>query len=365
MKSYAFWEPQTGSEELRLIAEVLADNYPNEGIVTTRFEDELARLLGCKHVVAVTSGTAAIFLALVGVGVGPGDEVIVPDVTFVATANAVVMAGAKPILVDVDSATLTIDPEAIIHAITPRTKAVVPVHVSGRAADMASIMEIADAHGLAVVEDAAEALTSKLHDKCLGTFGRAGCLSFASNKTITTGQGGAILTDDDTLHVRLRELKDQGRAERGTGGDDMHPRVGYNFKFTNLQAAVGLGQMKYLEARVRRLKEIYHFYLERLSGLSGISLIGFRLNEGESPQWVDAIVEARDELDQYLQANGIFCRRFWFPVHTHAPYRLPNDKFPNSTRLMPHALWLPSSFTFSDEDLDYVCSRIEEFFEKG
>jgi len=352
-----------GSEELRLITEVLADNYPNEGDMTTRFEQELAHLLGCKHVVAVTSGTAALFLALVGVGVGPGHEVIVPDVTFVATANAVVMAGAKPVLVDVDPVTLTIDPEVMTSAITPRTKAVIPVHVSGRASDMQAIMEIADAHGLAVVEDAAEALTSKLRGKCLGTFGQAGCLSFASNKTITTGQGGAILTDDDELQVRLRELKDQGRAVRGTGGDDMHPRVGYNFKFTNLQAAVGLGQLTYLGPRLKRLKEIYYAYVEGLKGLSGISPVGFGIEQGEAPQWVDALVERRDELDRYLQSNNIFCRRFWFPVHTHAPYRVSDEHFPHSSRLMPRALWLPSSFTLSEEDIDFICGHVRRFCE--
>jgi perosamine synthetase len=219
------------------VAEVLDSNYLNEGEVTARFEKTLAELIGCKHVVAVTSGTSAIFLALAALGIGKGDEVIVPDVTFIATANAVTMTGARPILVDVDPLTLTMDPQALLRSITPRTKAVVPVHVSGRAADLNSIGQIARQHGFHVIEDAAEAFMSKFDGRCLGTFGIAGCLSFSPNKTITTGQGGAVLTDDGELNRRLRELKDQGRAVRGTGGDDVHATVGYNFKFTNVQAA--------------------------------------------------------------------------------------------------------------------------------
>ena len=175
---------------------------------------------------------------------GVGDEVIVPDVTFIATANAVTLTGASPVLVDIDPRTLTLDPQRTERAITTRTKAIVPVHVSGRAADLGAIMDIAQRHGLLVVEDAAEAFLSKHDGKCLGTFGIAGCFSLSPNKTVTTGQGGLVVTDDDRLHVRLRELKDQGRPVRGTGGDDAHDSVGFNFKFTNLQAAIGLGSSK-------------------------------------------------------------------------------------------------------------------------
>jgi perosamine synthetase len=361
VKNLSWWVPQVGQYEHDLIADVLKSNYLNEGEVTARFEQSLAQLIGCKHVVAVTSGTSAIFLALAALGIGVGDEVIVPDVTFIATANAVTMAGARPILVDVDPLTLTMDPQAFLRAITPRTKAVVPVHVSGRGADLVSINEIAQRHQLYVVEDAAEAFMSKLDGKCLGTFGIAGCLSFSPNKTITTGQGGAVLTDDDHLARRLRELKDQGRAVRGTGGDDLHPSIGYNFKFTNVQAAIGLGQLHYLESRLERMKEIYRTYVKRLSSVEGLSLPGFQLQRGESPQWTDAFVDRREELDRFLAQNGIQCRRFWFPVHTQPPYRLADDDFPNSTSASRKALWLPSAFTLSEEDVDTVCQHIQHF----
>jgi perosamine synthetase len=268
------------------------------------------------------------------------------------------------VLVDIDPKTLNTDPEAMAAGITGRTKAVVPVHVSGRSANMPIIMDIAREHGLFVIEDAAEAFMSAVDGKCLGTFGQAGCLSFSPNKTVTTGQGGMILTNDDALHHRLRELKDHGRPVRGTGGDDIHHSVGYNFKLTNLQAAVGLGQLSALRDRLERQKRIYQLYSENLNGLDGIRVLGFEIERGEIPQWTDALVERRDDLDTYLQVRGVHCRRFWYPIHTQAPYRLPDDDFPNSTRVIPHALWLPSGFTLSDEDVLTVCRHVQEFLSR-
>jgi perosamine synthetase len=359
-----WWQPQLGGEEQKFLKKVFDSNFPNEGGLTTLFEQKLCELLRCKHAVAVTSGTAAIFLALKSVGIKHGDEVIVPDITFIATANAVQMCGAKPVLVDVDPRNMNMSPEAFEGAITEKTKAVVPVHVSGRAANMGAIMGIAKSNDIPVVEDAAEALMSKHKGKYLGTFGKAGCFSFSPNKTITTGQGGVIVTDDDNLHIRLRELKDHGRPTRGTGGDDFHNVIGYNFKFTDLQAAIGLGQLTYLESRIERMKRTHLLYVKVLRGLDGIRLFNFDLNEGESPQWTDALVERRDDLDKFLTANGIGCRRYWFPIHTQKPYWLPDDSFPNSTILSPKAIWLPSAFTLSDKDIETVCDHIRNFLSK-
>lgn len=359
-----WWQPQLGAQEQKFLKKVFDSNYPNEGELTTLFEQKICKLLGCKHAVAVTSGTAAIFLSLKALNIRHGDEVIVPDITFIATANAVQMCGAKPVIVDIDTKTMNMSHEAFSGAITEKTKAVIPVHVSGRAADMGAIMGIAKSNDIPVVEDAAEALLSKYKGKYLGTFGKTGCFSFSPNKTITTGQGGIIVTNDDDLHIRLRELKDHGRPTRGTGGDDFHNVIGYNFKFTDLQAAVGLGQLTYLEPRIERMKRTHRLYVEELRGLDGISLFNFDLNEGESPQWTDALVERRDELDKFLSANGIGCRRYWFPIHTQKPYKLPDDSFPNSTNLSPKAIWLPSAFTLSDKDIETVCNHIRNFLSR-
>jgi perosamine synthetase len=360
MAKYPWWTPQVGQLERTFISEVMDSNFLNDGEYTTRFERGLAEHLGCKHVVAVTSGTAALFLSLAATGVGPGDEVIVPDVTFIATANAVSLTGAKVVLVDVEPATLNIDIDSLKKAITSRTKAIMPVHVTGKPAKMSEILEIAKKHNLRIIEDAAEGLKSKYLGKCLGTIGDAGCLSFSPFKTITTGQGGAILTNDDKIYARLKELKDQGRPVRGTGGDDVHHSIGYNFKFTNLQAAVGLGQLSYLDTRIDRLKSNYEGYVRGLKDVKGISIMSFDLKE-EIPQWIPAFVDRRDDLDQFLQSRGADCRRFWFPIHTQQPYRLSDEKFPNSTRYLPNALWLPSAFTMKNEDIQAVCGLIKEF----
>ena len=356
-----WWVPEIGRTEYDLVKAVLDSNYINDGDVTEQFERRIAGLLGAKYAVAVTSGTAAIALALAGLGVRPGDEVIVPDVTFIATANAVRLSGATPVLVDIDPQTLNMDPAAVHRAVSPRTKAIVPVHVSGRAAPMEALLALASRYGLFLVEDAAEGFMSRHMGRCLGTIGHAGCLSLSPNKTITTGQGGIVLTDDENLNVRLRELKDQGRPVRGTGGDDAHNSIGYNFKFTNLQAAVGLGQLLLLESRMARMKRIYALYSAELRGLEGFRLLGFDIENGELPQWTDAVVDRRDELDRFLLLGNVHCRRFWFPIHTQRPYRQPDEAFPHSTTVCPHAMWLPSAFNLSDADVYTVCGLIREF----
>lgn len=360
-----WWLPEVGARERELLDEVLASNFLNDGEYTTRFEDQLAALVGCRHVVGVTSGTAALYLSLAALGIGPGDEVIVPDITFIASANAVRLAQAEPVLVDIDPTTLNVDPAAVEAAITTRTRAIMPVHVSGRAADMPRLLEIADRHGIAVVEDAAEGLWSKRFGKYLGTHGALGCVSFSPNKTVTTGQGGAVFTDDDELHRRLRQLKDQGRPLRGTGGDDPHPEVGFNFKLTNLQAAIGLAQLERLPARADRMRTTYRQYRQLLDGCPGITFPGFVLDEGELPQWVDVIAERRDELVESLSQQGMDCRPFWLPIHTQPPYSRPAAGFPNASRLAPKAVWLPSAFTLRDGDVAAVAEAIRRFYGAG
>lgn len=360
-KRIEFWTPQFGPAEKILLAEVIDSGFLNDGELTSRFERQIAQFLGSKHVVATTSGTAAIFLALAALGVGPGDEVVIPDVTFIATANAVCLAGATPVLADVDPRTLTLDPQSAERAITRRTKAIIPVHVSGRGTAVDSALDIAKRHGLLVVEDAAEAFGSRHQGRSLGTFGVAGCFSLSPNKTITTGQGGLVVTDDDRLHTRLRELKDQGRPMRGTGGDDIHERVGYNFKFTDLQAAVGLAQLRDLPHRVERMKNIHLGYRNGLRDVQGVALVPFRIEDGELPQWTDVFVERRDALYDHLASRGMRGRRFWHPLHTQAPYRAPHDRFPNSAQQIPRSMWLPSAFTLSDDDVAAVCGEIRSF----
>jgi len=351
--------------ETAMLTKVVASGYLNDGDLTDALARRLAEKLGVPHAVAVTSGTAAIACALFALGVGAGDEVLVPDVTFIATANAVTLTGARPVLVDVEPVSLAMDPDAARRAITRRTKALLPVHVSGRAGTLTEIISLAKSHGLPVVEDAAEALGVQADDKPLGTLGELGCFSFSPNKTITTGQGGLVVTRNSQLARRLRELKDQGRADRGTGGDDAHPVLGFNFKLTNLQAAVGLVQLEQLEARLEKMRVIGKCYRAGLSDLPGIRLFPAALDRGEIPQWTDLLAENRDPLERHLAAQGMQCRKFWHPLHTQTPYRRPDSEFPVSSSFVPKALWLPSAFQMGEEEVRRVCSQIRRFLLQG
>lgn len=362
-KNIPWWKPQVGSAaERNYINKALDDNYINEGKLVEEFEKNIAKLVNAKYAIATTSCTAGIFLALKAMGIGCGDEVIVPDITFIATANAVDLTGAKPILVDILPNTLNINTDAIMKAITPKTKAIVPVHVTGRGANMEEILKIAKEHKLNVVEDAAEALMSKQKNKYLGTFGHAGCFSFSPNKTITTGQGGMVVTNDENICNRLKMLKDQGRPTRGTGGDDRHDIIGYNFKMTDLQAAVGLGQLNFLQTRMERMRRNHQLYQENLKDIKEIFIYETNLVDEELPQWTDVRLEKRDELAQFLKEKNIDTRKYWFPLHQQLAYKLSDNNFPNSTKLSPLSLWLPSAFTLTDEDVLTVCKYIKKFF---
>ncbi|MBI2989727.1 MAG: DegT/DnrJ/EryC1/StrS family aminotransferase [Candidatus Magasanikbacteria bacterium] len=357
-----WWLPQTGTpEERKYITQALDDNYINEGALTEAFESAIAKRVEIPYAVSATSCTAALFMCLKAFDIGHGDEVIVPDMTFIASANAVDMAGAMPVLVDVRREDMTIDIEAVKKAISPATKAIIPVHVTGRAADMEAIMKLATERNLIVIEDAAEALMSKHKGKYLGTWGHAGSYSFSPNKTITTGQGGMAVTRDKTIFERLRMLKDQGRPVRGSGGDDIHHTRGYNFKFTNLQAAVGLGQLHYLDRRITRMREIYAWYAEGLRKVKNARLYPCDLEGGAVPQWTDIKLEQRDELEAYLRGYNIDSRKYWHPLHTQAPYKKNDDEFSNSIALSKSSLWLPSAFTLNQADIETVYERINMF----
>lgn len=358
-KQINWWCPQMGEIELKYLKDVLSKNFPNEGEYTEKFTQEIARLLDVKYALAVTSGSAALFLALKALGIGHNDEVIVPDLTFIATPNAVDMSGAKPVLIDIEPERLTICPEALKKAITPQTKAVIPVHISGRAANMPEILKICHDNSIAVIEDAAEAFLSKSMGQCLGTFGEIGCFSLSPAKTITTGQGGLIVTNNDKLFNILRPLKDQGRPVRGTGGDDIHESIGYNFKFTDLQGAVGLAQLNYLQKRQARMRHIQSIYRQRLGKLPELLVCPF--DEGEIPQWTDILFADRDNLESFLRTRNIDCRRFWHPIHQQKPYLGKDEEFPVCSQVAKQALWLPSAFSLQDEDINLVCDYIEEY----
>jgi len=257
--------PALHGRELDYVTEAVESTWiSSHGRFIDAFEREFADFCQTKHAITTNNGTTALHLALVGLGIGPGDEVLVPTVTYIATANAVTYCGATPVLVDVLPGTLNIDPEAARAAITERTRAIIPVHLYGEAADMDAVTSLAFEHGLYVVEDAAEAHGARFEGRPVGGFGHAGMFSFFGNKIITTGEGGMIVTNDDEYAARIR-------LYRGQGMDPTRrywfPVVGYNYRMTNVQAAIGLAQFERVEAALARRAEVRARYDELLEPL--------------------------------------------------------------------------------------------------
>jgi perosamine synthetase len=353
-----WFRPEMTGGELTQLSGVLDRNFLNDGPLTREFEKRIAVIAGTAHAVAVTSGTAAISLALMAKGIGPGDEVIVPDLTFIATANAVRMTGATVVLVDVEPHRFSLDMDAVEAAITPRTRAIVPVDVNGRGADYRRLEPFCRRHDLVLVCDAAEALGSAFVGRPLGSFGDAACFSFSPNKTVTTGQGGMVVTNDAAVYQRLLELKDQGRPQRGSGGDDLHPTMGFNFKFTDLQAAVGLAQLDALEERRAQAARRDAWYRAGLDGLPSLSFPDYDSEAGELRQWTDILFSDRAGVRETLESRGIGVRAFWFPLHRQAPYRDTDERYAVSCDVSARGLWLPSHFNLTQSDVGKVCDAI-------
>lgn len=356
-----WWHPVLGDEEIAAVRDVINSGYPNDGAVTDEFGRQVAELVGRAEGVAVSNGTAALMCALAACGVGAGDDVLVPDLTFIATANAVRGIGARVVLVDVSRDHFGLDVEAARAALTPQTKAIVAVHVNGRAGDLEALLALAREHELVVVEDAAEALGSHHVGRPLGSFGHAATFSFAASKIITTGQGGAVVTDDPDVARRIRQFKDQGRAERGTGGADEHPVFGLNFKLTNVQAAIGLAQLAKLPARLAHLRALREWYEEELAALEPrVRLPNVDAENGEALCWIDALAERRDALVDQLVARGIEPRPYWYPLHTQPPYADAPERFPNAEWVSARALWLPSALSLDREAVAAVGEAVRE-----
>lgn len=356
-KPIAWFGPHLTGRELDRLRDVLDRQYINDGPLAREFERGVAAFVGTKHAVAVSSGTVAIALSLMAAGIGPGDEVLVPDLTFIATANAVRLTGASVKLVDVEPVRFGVDPDAVEAAIGPRTRALVTVDVNGRGADYARLEPICKKAGIVLVCDAAEALGSRYGGRMLGTFGLCGCFSFSANKTITAGQGGMIVTDSDQVHDRLRELKDQGRRTGGSGGDDDHPVLGFNFKFTDLQAAVALPQLDEIEERLAAATRRDKAYADRLSNQPGLSLPPLS-EPGEVRQWTDVLIEDRAAVGTALDAVKVGHRSFWHPLHSQQPYHADAGQFPNSVGISRRGLWLASRLDLTEADIDRISSVI-------
>lgn len=354
-------EPWVGEEEKEELIKTIESGWITEASRTRQFEQMLAEYVGSKYALAVNNGTVSLVIATLALGIGRGDEVIVPDFTMIASANAVVLAGAKPVLVDIDRETLCISLAAAEAAITPRTKAIMPVPLNGRYPDMEALLKLAQKRNLYIIEDAAQALGSRYKGKHLGTLGDIGSFSFSTPKVITTGQGGMLVTDNEELNTKIYQLKDFGRTTRT---DFYHEVIGYNFKFTDFQAAVGIAQMRKLQWRVDRKKDMYRLYKRLLEGIKGIQFVDINLKD-TSPWYIDIMVENdREDLASYLKEKEIGTRPFYPALHSMPPYAQVRGDFKNSEYVSRTGLWLPSSSFLTDEDIERVCTEIRNYCQR-
>lgn len=355
-------EPWIDHEELELVSEAVRSGFVSSvGPFIAAFEDRFAQFCGARHGVAVNNGTAALHLALAALGVGPGDEVLIPALTFVATANAVTYVGARPVLVDVSPDHWCLETSQLRQKLTSRTKAVIAVHLYGHPCDMDALLAFAEEHGLLVIEDAAEAHGARVRGRRVGALGHVGCFSFYGNKIVTTGEGGMCVTNDAALADRMQYLKGHGmRPERRY----WHEEVAFNYRMNNLQAALGLAQMGKVEAMIATKRRVASYYQDRLAPLeaAGVLRLPTEMDWAESVYWLYSIVVEGSEtgaagLALRLRELGIETRPLFVPMHRLPPYR-DSAAYPVAERLSERGLSLPSGVRLSAADLDRVSDAV-------
>jgi len=362
------YEPSFDWREVYAVAEYMeSGGWLTEYKQTEEFERRIATFFNPKHgelhCIVVNNGTISLSLALMAVGIGIGDEVIVPDLTMIATPNAVKWIGAIPVFVDVDPKNLCMDLMQAREAITAKTKAVIYVSLNGRTHDeIPEFKEWLNKKGIVLIEDAAQSFGSKYSfGKYCGEVADVTSFSFSMPKIITTGQGGCLVTADKEIAKKLRKLKDFGRIK---GGVDIHDDFGINSKFTEIQAVIGITQMSKLHNRMFRKQWSYYLYKELLKKVAKIEFIptACSLDKGYTIPWfVDIYVEDRDSLADFLKENDIGTRPVYPPIHKQKVYDIKKS-FPIATKYSYKGLWLPSSFDLKDEQIANICTTIKRFY---
>jgi perosamine synthetase len=352
-----WWRTGFANGEAEAIAKAITEENISQGPIVEEFERRLAAYLGVPYVVSTTSGSMALLMSLWVSGIEPGDEVIVPNRTWIATAHAALLLGATVKLVDVESHRPIIDAGIIEEAITDRTRAIIPVHMCGRSADMKAINQIANRHELAVIEDAAQALGSRNSDGYLGTQSNMGCFSLSVAKIISTGQGGFIATHDVVTYEKLIKMRTHGV---GNVVDAVWDQPGFNFRFTDILAAIGKEQLKILSKRIDKVKKIYQTYADGLIDVPNIKLIPVDIGNGEVPVYIEVLCETRSELIDFLSKRGIQCRPF-YPDLNHAKYFNNSGVYPNSELYGRAGMYLPSGPDQSIGNIEKVIESIRVF----
>lgn len=356
------YQPSLEGKELEYVTDCIKSTWiSSKGKYIGEFEKKFAQFIGVNHATTVSNGTVALHLALAALGIGPGDEVIVPTLTYIASANAIVYTGATPIFVDSLPDTWQMDPEDVKRKITPHTVAIMAVHLYGHPCDMDALMNIANEHGLFLVEDCAEAFGTYYKGKHVGTFGDVNTFSFFGNKTITTGEGGMVTTNNTALYNRLCHLKSQGVAEYR---QYWHDEIAYNYRMTNICAAIGLAQLEQAEGFLHKKKKIADWYKEGLKGLP-VECHG-EYGEIVHSYWMFSILvengDLREKLRSYLAQSGIETRPLFYPIHTLPMYKKRFRYFPVAESIGSRGINLPSWPGLEKNQVDYICAKIREFF---
>ena len=359
MRKIPWWQTEFTTGEAEAAAKAITEGRLSQGPIVAEFEQKLANYLGVRQVVATTSGSDALLLSLWAANVLPGDEVLVPNRTWIATAHAVSLLGAVPIFVDTDVDNPVISSSDLRNKVTSRTKAVIPVHLNGRDAHIDEVLEFGETHGIKVIEDAAQALGSKdASGSFLGTKSLAGCFSLSVAKVISSGQGGFIATSHDDFAARLRAMRTHGIENVIEPGKwDM---LGFNFRFTDVLASIALAQFEKLELRLSRLREIYNRYEVGIRGLPNIRMIPLNLNGGEIGPYIEILSDDRESLVKYLLQHGIESRKFYPDLDT-ADYFKAIKENPNSRVFGSDGLYLPSGPSLTNDSIDFVLSTLVNF----
>lgn len=355
-------EPLIEKEEIQAVNEYMSSGaWLTEFTKTKEFGRMVAEYAGAKYGYILTNGTVTLTTALWACGLKAGDEVLVPDYTMVATANAAVLMGCTVKFVDISRRNLCMDLDNMKSAISPKTRAVMLVTINGRYPDeFEEFVAYCRSKDIWLIEDAAQSLGSRFKGRHLGTFGDIGSFSFSMPKIITTGQGGALITDNDELAEKISKLRDFGREKPGA---DHYLTQGWNFKFTDLQAVIGIEQMKKVPARVERKKAIGRLYEKHLAKIPQIEMIPTNY-DNTAPWFFDILVDKRVELKDYLKANGIGTREFYPALHAEPVFAVTGEAFPVAEEIARKGLWLPSAVQLTDEQVEMVCRTISEYFAK-
>ena len=359
---YPVYQPSLGTKEKENVLECLDSTWiSSKGKFITQFENSFSEFIGVKHSATVCNGTVAIHVALLALGIGEGDEVIVPSFTYVASVNAIRYTGAKAVFIDSDLLTWQMDPTKIEDKITTKTKAILVVHLYGQPCEMDSILNIAEKHNLYIVEDCAEAFGSLYKGKHLGTFGNISTFSFFGNKTITTGEGGMVVTNDTSLHEKAVHLKGQGLAK---DREYYHDIIGYNYRMTNICAAIGCAQLERASELIEKKILIAKWYEQKLKNLPVV--FHSKVGNVKHSFWMISILlndsEERNKIRLHVKENGIETRPTFHPVHLMPMYFKKGFSLPVAGNLGSRGINLPSYPDLNESDVDYICNKIKEFY---